>query len=135
MPRQARLDACPLPSSGFRFPKSGIRTPEFRRIGNSPELAMLGKPLVPFIMHQVSDSGELNWHLRYRTSSCRFPLRPTWSALPSGDFGAQYCTCSSPLLTLCHAITGRRRIPAWQQTGLGARAGRYSLLRAGLDFG
>jgi len=41
MPGQARLDACPLPSSGFRIP-------EFRRIGNSPELAMAGRPLVPF---------------------------------------------------------------------------------------
>ncbi len=45
MPRQPRLDARPLPSSGFRFPKSGLRvpgfgkmrTPEFLRIGNSPE--------------------------------------------------------------------------------------------------
>jgi len=38
-----------------------------------------------------------------------------------------------PLLTLRHAITGRRRISAWRQTGLGARADRYSLLSSGLS--
>ncbi len=40
--------ARPLPSSGFRFPKSGLRvpgfgkmrTPEFRRIGNSQARAL-----------------------------------------------------------------------------------------------
>ena len=47
-------------------------------------------------MQQVSDSGELNWHSRYRTSPCCLPIRWTWSALPNGDFGAQYCAYAFP---------------------------------------
>ncbi len=54
-----RLDARPLPSSGFRFPKSGLRvpgfgkmrTPEFRRIGNSPEPRDGGQ--APGVLHHI----------------------------------------------------------------------------------
>jgi len=67
-------------------------------------------------MQQVSDSGALNRLSRYRTSPyclpaiassgefpnsgtrkrAGLPIRPTWSALPNGDFGAQYCACAFP---------------------------------------
>ena len=47
-------------------------------------------------MLQVSDSGELDQHSRYRAGPYCFPLHPTRSALPSGDFGAQYCACALP---------------------------------------
>ena len=49
MPRQPRLDARPLPSSGFQIP-------EFRRIGNSPEgEADIGQ--APGALHHVMGRG------------------------------------------------------------------------------
>jgi len=67
-------------------------------------------------MQQVSDSGELNWHLRYRTSSCCLPLRPTWSALPNGDFGAQYCACGTSRLVGVHSPANALPRHHWSST-------------------
>jgi len=51
MPRSSRLDARPLPSSGFRIP-------EFRRIGNSRcEALRAGGRQAPGVLHHVMGRG------------------------------------------------------------------------------
>ncbi len=60
MSRRPRLSLAtrPLPSSGFRFPKSGMRTPEFRRIGNSRcEALRAGGGQAPGILHHITIRG------------------------------------------------------------------------------
>ena len=62
---------------------------------DTPEISRF--PLMRFMhMPQVSDSGESNKHSHYRTCSCCLPHQSTRSALPKGDFGAQYCAYASP---------------------------------------
>ena len=62
---------------------------------DTPEISRF--PLMKFMhMPQVSDSGKSNKHSHYRACSCCLPHRPTRSALPKGDFGAQYCAYASP---------------------------------------
>ncbi len=81
-------------------------------------------------MQRVSDSGELDWHSRYRTSPCCLPAiassgeaggpSPPLDVVgtPKRSFRSSILRLCVPLLTLRHAITGRRRIARGQSGSL-----------------
>jgi hypothetical protein len=78
-------------------------------------------------MPQIYDSGESNRYSHYRTCSCCLPHQSTRSALPKGDFGAQYWVYTSP------ANASSRHY--WKSRhNFGAGVDCYSFLLKGLGF-